>query len=369
MVCTVCPKCGQTISDSAMELCPHCGAVLPTVSVLSKEKSEQSHVSELYDDAVRCVCTAGYATTSLLQRHLKLGYSAAASLMDQLEIHGVIGPYQGNKPREVLISHKAAIPATPTDFTGVKVETSDPPPRQNSGLQTPPGGVSLSACDAMEGHDFEYLCAAVLEANGFVNVTVTKASGDQGIDVLAEKSGSRYAIQCKCYDSPVGNHAVQEAFSGAAFYDGRIPVVMTNQVFTAAARELAAKIKVVLWDRGELERLLAIYNSVTAGIPLPAASSRSYQPPKDHSRAKRGFCWVAGIFCILTFFVFFFSLTGLFSLFTGILLLPVQRWQAFLNRVFPFGRTGKIVVICLLYAIALLFYMNPETAPAAAYTY
>lgn len=315
MVCTMCPKCGQTISDSAMELCPHCGAVLPTVSVLSKEKSEQSHVSELYDDAVRCVCTAGYATTSLLQRHLKLGYSAAASLMDQLEIHGVIGPYQGNKPREVLISHKAAIPDTPTDFTGVKVGTSDPPPRQNSGLQPPPGGVSLSACDAMEGHDFEYLCAAVLEANGFVNVTVTKASGDQGIDVLAEKSGSRYAIQCKCYDSPVGNHAVQEAFSGAAFYDGRIPVVMTNQVFTAAARELAAKIKVVLWDRGELERLLAIYNSVHYGMPVSARTpiqSTNYRN-STLSRPVRKMCkkWIAFFLCL------FLGLFGVHKFYEG----------------------------------------------------
>ena len=51
--------------------------------------------------------------------------------------------------------------------------------------------------DEMEGHDFEYYCADLLKKRGFVDVTVTKGSGDYGVDVLAEKDGVTYGIQCK----------------------------------------------------------------------------------------------------------------------------------------------------------------------------
>ncbi|MEK7219067.1 MAG: DNA translocase FtsK [Patescibacteria group bacterium] len=57
---------------------------------------------ELYEEARMCVIEAGRASTSYLQRKLKLGYARAARLMDKLEERGVIGPGDGAKPREVL---------------------------------------------------------------------------------------------------------------------------------------------------------------------------------------------------------------------------------------------------------------------------
>ncbi len=57
---------------------------------------------DLYEDAKASVEAAGRASTSYLQRKLKIGYSRAARLMDVLEEHGVIGPADGSKPREVL---------------------------------------------------------------------------------------------------------------------------------------------------------------------------------------------------------------------------------------------------------------------------
>ena len=57
---------------------------------------------ELYEDARACIIEAGKASTSYLQRRLKLGYARAARLMDMLEERGVIGPGDGAKPREVL---------------------------------------------------------------------------------------------------------------------------------------------------------------------------------------------------------------------------------------------------------------------------
>jgi len=57
-----------------------------------------------YNDAVRVVVEARKASTSLLQRKLRIGYSKAARIMEQMEENGVIGPQDGSRPREVLIN-------------------------------------------------------------------------------------------------------------------------------------------------------------------------------------------------------------------------------------------------------------------------
>ena len=59
--------------------------------------------------AIETVVEAGMASTSLLQRKLKLGYARAARIMDAMEELHVIGPYEGSKPRAVLISRQQAI--------------------------------------------------------------------------------------------------------------------------------------------------------------------------------------------------------------------------------------------------------------------
>lgn len=107
--------------------------------------------------------------------------------------------------------------------------------------------------DEMEGHDFEYYCADLLRENGFLEVEVTKGSGDFGADILAERDGISYAIQCKCYDKPIGVKAVQEIYAGRDFYDCMVGVVMTNMYFTQSATEMAGKLKIVLWDRDYVE--------------------------------------------------------------------------------------------------------------------
>ncbi|MBD5383912.1 MAG: DNA translocase FtsK [Ruminococcaceae bacterium] len=56
------------------------------------------------DDAIEFVVTAGQASTSALQRHLKLGYGRAARIIDTMEKMGVVGPYEGSKPRQVLMT-------------------------------------------------------------------------------------------------------------------------------------------------------------------------------------------------------------------------------------------------------------------------
>lgn len=103
--------------------------------------------------------------------------------------------------------------------------------------------------DLMEGHDFERWCASLLEKNNFVDVNVTRGSGDQGVDILAEKDGIKYAIQCKCYSKDLGNGPIQEVETGKKIYGCHIGAVMTNRYFTSGAKEAAAATGILLWDR------------------------------------------------------------------------------------------------------------------------
>lgn len=118
-----------------------------------------------------------------------------------------------------------------------------------------------SAFDAgMDPVAYEHFCADRLKAAGW-RARATQASGDQGVDVLAEAAGRRMVLQCKLYHRPVGNAAVQEIIAGRQFEDAHHAVVVSNAAFTKSARQLAAKSNVALLHHDELEtygrRLLA----------------------------------------------------------------------------------------------------------------
>lgn len=113
-------------------------------------------------------------------------------------------------------------------------------------IATTPSSLNI---DNMDGVTFEIYCAELLKKNGFSNVSLTKSSGDQGVDILAEKDGIRYAIQCKCYSSDLGNTPVQEVYAGKAFYNCHVGIVMTNRHFTSGAHQAAQATGVLLWDR------------------------------------------------------------------------------------------------------------------------
>ena len=67
-------------------------------------EGDGGEVDELYDDAVKIVMDMGKASTSVLQRRLRIGYGRAASLLDAMERDGIIGPPDGTKPRAVLVN-------------------------------------------------------------------------------------------------------------------------------------------------------------------------------------------------------------------------------------------------------------------------
>ena len=68
------------------------------------EEESGGTLDPMFEQAVECVIEAGQASTSLLQRRCKLGYARAARIMDQMEQEKIIGPYEGAKPRSVLLT-------------------------------------------------------------------------------------------------------------------------------------------------------------------------------------------------------------------------------------------------------------------------
>jgi S-DNA-T family DNA segregation ATPase FtsK/SpoIIIE len=66
------------------------------------DEEESSELDSVYEDAVRIVVESGKASTSLLQRRLRLGYGRAARLIDMMERDGIVGSPDGSRPREVL---------------------------------------------------------------------------------------------------------------------------------------------------------------------------------------------------------------------------------------------------------------------------
>ena len=63
-----------------------------------------NQADELLPEAVEVILESGQASVSMLQRRLKLGYSRAARLVDQMEQRGIVGPFEGSKPRTLLIT-------------------------------------------------------------------------------------------------------------------------------------------------------------------------------------------------------------------------------------------------------------------------
>ena len=72
----------------------------------SADISDGNDGDELLPAAVEVVLETGQASVSMLQRRLKLGYSRAARLVDQMEERGIVGPFEGSKPRQLLISRE-----------------------------------------------------------------------------------------------------------------------------------------------------------------------------------------------------------------------------------------------------------------------
>lgn len=108
---------------------------------------------------------------------------------------------------------------------------------------------------SLRGVAFEVFLFEVFTELGYI-VTMTKASGDQGVDLTAIKAQRRVAIQAKGYSGSVGNPAVQQVFAGKEFYGCFECAVVTNSSFTRGARELALSVNCHLIDEAMIPELI-----------------------------------------------------------------------------------------------------------------
>ncbi len=106
----------------------------------------------------------------------------------------------------------------------------------------------------IDGHEFEYWVAQSLNKFGW-EARVTSGSGDQGIDVIAEMHGMKIGLQCKRFNSSVGNKAVQEVYAGKAFHQVDEVGVISNASYTKSAKALAADTGVKLLSHHDIPNL------------------------------------------------------------------------------------------------------------------
>ena len=115
--------------------------------------------------------------------------------------------------------------------------------------------LSEKAIENMDGYEFEEYCAKILKRNGFRKVAVTQASNDYGADITARKRGEKWVVQCKRYQTPIGNSSVQEVVAAMSHYDAQRAAVITNSTFTRNSVELAMENDVLLIDGDKLREM------------------------------------------------------------------------------------------------------------------
>ena len=152
------------------------------------------------------------------------------------------------------------------DLVEAEIAKVDPAEVTGGGTSEPTGKeadrLSILQADMLDGGSFQDFAARMLEKNGYTDIEVTGRSGDQGGDIVAAKDGQKIVIQAKRYSitRKVSNAAVQEAYSAVTYYDADIGAVITNTLYTRAAKELAEKTGIVLWDRRDLAGFIDVYN-------------------------------------------------------------------------------------------------------------
>ncbi|MGK5594840.1 MAG: DNA translocase FtsK 4TM domain-containing protein [Parachlamydiaceae bacterium] len=102
----------EDISNVVKSLCEQAppNYLIQSFSQLHLAELETAELDEnrdsLYEDAKDIILSTGNASTTFLQRKLKIGYARAASLIDQLESRGIVGPAEGSKPRKILVNKR-----------------------------------------------------------------------------------------------------------------------------------------------------------------------------------------------------------------------------------------------------------------------
>jgi restriction system protein len=140
---------------------------------------------------------------------------------------------------------------------------------------------SNTIANITNGHEYERFCADLLSKSGW-ETRVTKASGDQGVDIIAHYNGLRGVFQCKFYSSPVGNSAVQEVVTAKIHEQADLAVVISTTTYTKSAEMLAGTTNTILIHHDDIpalkekiaDRIPALKEKVVNGIgQRPAAQA------------------------------------------------------------------------------------------------
>jgi restriction system protein len=164
-------------------------------------------------------------------------------------LNNVVGPTLTSRERQVLTARKTKL----TIHVEQKVSEQS---ASNSPLHV--------FSESMTPSQYEAYCAEELKRHGW-DAAVTKGSRDQGVDVVASKSGIRVVLQCKLYSQPVGNKAVQEVVAARNYERASFGIVVSNNSYTAPAQALASVNGVYLLHHRELAGLEALIGKCASG--------------------------------------------------------------------------------------------------------
>ena len=109
------------------------------------------------------------------------------------------------------------------------------------------------------GNEFEHFLRKLFSRLGY-NAVVTKASNDQGADLVIEKNNQKTVVQAKFYSNKVSNKAIQEVIASKLYYKADNCMVVTNNDFTHSAYELARANMVTLINGIELKNMIETAN-------------------------------------------------------------------------------------------------------------
>lgn len=116
---------------------------------------------------------------------------------------------------------------------------------------------SLRKIDQMTGVEFEDYLMYQFRKKGY-RVKTTPVSGDFGADLLIKKGRVECIVQAKRYSGSVGIQAIQEVLGAKEYYGIEQGMVITNSYFTKAAKELAEKCEIELWERKDITEEFSI---------------------------------------------------------------------------------------------------------------
>lgn len=135
--------------------------------------------------------------------------------------------------------------------------------------------IDFREIDAMSGHAFERYIGELLRLRGY-EATVTRGSGDNGVDMIATRDGNRWAIQCKRLASKVDRRAISDAVSATSStkFSCNKAMVVTNSYFTSGAIEYGASTNCFLVDRKQLSKwILEVRSAQTSTKQIPETIS------------------------------------------------------------------------------------------------